>query len=279
MGEPEVVNLIELGPGRGTLMADLLRTARVLPGFAKAIRVQMVEVSPVLKKLQQAALKLTPNPVGWHQRLEDVPEGASILIANEFLDCLPIRQIQRGPHGFHERLVGLVEGKLAFGLSPDPLPDQAIPAFAQEAEEGDLIEFCPGLADVALTLAKRAKSGPMAACFIDYGHEAHGSGETLQALRAHDFADPLLEPGEADLTAHVDFALFSEGLRAVGLDVSPVITQADLLSSLGIYQRAEQLVKAQPQRGEEIVAAVSRLMARGETGMGELFKAVMVGGG
>ncbi len=89
----------------------------------------------------------------------------------------------------------------------------------------------------------------------------------------------MLEPGEADLTAHVDFALFSEGLRAVGLDVSPVISQADFLSSLGIYQRAEQLVKAQPQRGEEIVAAVSRLMARGETGMGELFKAVMVGGG
>ncbi len=253
-------------------MADLLRTAKALPAFAAALDVHLVETSPVLAARQQAAL--AGVPVTWHRSLNGVPPGPTILLANEFLDALPIRQFVRTGDGWRERLVGMRDGALAFGLSRDPVPPGLVPDALREASPGTLVEICPAFATLGEALM--ARGGPLAALFIDYGHATSRGGETLQAVKAHRPVDPLAEPGEADLTAHVDFAAFAAAARSAGLHAGPMVTQRELLFGLGLAERAERLAAARPEAFEAIRAGVERLIDPAPTGMGALFKAITV---
>jgi SAM-dependent MidA family methyltransferase len=273
MGWPRPLRLIELGPGRGTLMADLLRAARVAPGFAEAVDVHLVETSPVLAALQKGTLARSSAPIAWHGRLCDVPAGPAIVIANEFFDALPIRQFVRTERGWCERLVGLdPQGALAFGLAPASdacLPDHGSP--------GDILERSPAALDLAQEIAARIAAHGGAALIIDYGYAAPACGGTLQAVKRHAFADPLAEPGEADLTAHVDFASLAAAARASGASVRGPVPQGEFLRALGIETRARALqAGANAEQAVDIDAALRRLTGDAPAEMGKLFKVLAV---
>jgi NADH dehydrogenase [ubiquinone] 1 alpha subcomplex assembly factor 7 len=276
MGRPTPVRLMELGPGRGTLMADLVRAARALPGFRDALDIHMVETSPVLAARQRDTVAARGIAASWHASLETVPAGPTILVANEFLDALPVRQFVMTDKGWRERVVGLGEGRLAFGLAPDPVPPSLLPAPLRNGENGAVIETCPALATLAETLAVRAADAPLAGLFIDYGHTISAHGETLQAVKDHRFVDPLAAPGEADLTAHVDFEALAGAAAAAGLTASVALPQRDFLFRLGLAERAETLALANPATFEAIRTAAERLVDPAPTGMGALFKAMVV---
>ena len=268
MAEPSPVRLVELGPGRGTLMADALRAARVLPAFHSAAAVHLVETSPALRARQEATLAPAGAPVSWHDDLAEVPDGPAIVVANEFFDAQPIRQFVGTERGWCERLVGLGDGGLAFGLAPGPARDVPLPV-----RPGATLDWpSAGLALIG-TLAARVAGQGGAALIIDYGHAKSGFGDTLQAVRAHAYADPLADPGEADLTAHVDFALLARAARIAGATVHGPVPQGDFLRALGIDARAAALKQRATQaQGDAIDAAVARITGSGEGQMGELFK-------
>lgn len=250
-GRPARVNLVELGPGRGTLMADLLRAARALPAFAEAIRVHFVETSPALRAAQAERV---PG-AAWHDDLAEVPQGAPLLIvANEFFDALPIRQEVRVDSEWRERCIGISAD--AFVFTP----------------EGDAIrETAPARAAYAGALAARIAADGGAALLIDYGYEGPAEGDSLQALTAHAAADPLAAPGEHDLTAHVDFTALAEAARAAGVQVSPLALQGPFLLALGIEARAERLSRGlDPEARHAIAGAMRRLTL--PQAMGSLFK-------
>lgn len=276
MGRPPRLRLIECGPGRGTLMQDLVRAARAAPDFRAAIDLHLVETSPVLIARQRAAMAAAGIDATWHADLATIPPGPTLLIANEFLDALPIRQFSMTDKGWRERVVGLVEGRLAFGLAPDPVPPALIPAGLRQAAPGATVEICPAFDSLAAALGMRRETGPLAALFIDYGHARSAHGETLQAVRAHGFVDPLAEPGEADLTAHVDFEALGRQAAGHGLATSSVLSQRDLLFRLGLQPRAEALAKANPAAFADLKAAIERLIDPAPTGMGSLFKALVI---
>lgn len=261
-GSPTPFTLAELGPGRGTLMADILRATRNVPGFHAAAQVVLVEASPVLRRTQAATLvNHTPR---WLDRVEDLPEGPLFLIANEFLDALPIRQFQRGPQGWQERLIGLRDGQLAFGLSA-PLPQVPdSPAF-RNAPEGALVEDCLAARHAVAEVARRIARAGGLACWIDYGGW-RSRGDTLQALRNHAPDDPLAHPGQADLTAHVDF----EPLAALG-QAFAYDEQGAFLTRLGIGARAERLARNLTGAALESHLAAHRRLTHPEE-MGSLFK-------
>jgi len=274
LGRPASVRLIELGPGRGTLMADLLRSANALPTFHAAISVHLVEMSAALASRQRQTLAGAVRPVSWHRDLSDIPEGPAILIANEFLDALPVRQFVMTERGWRERVIGASEGALAFGLAPDPVPAAVVPEGLRAALPGAVCEIRPACASLAGQLA--ARTGPLAGLFIDYGYTETAHGETLQAVKAHKFVDPLAEPGEADITAHVDFAALARDLRAMGLSTRSPVSQREFLFSLGIRERAEALARQNPASFERLRSGVERLIDPAPTGMGALFKAMVV---
>ena len=273
MGSPNPVRLIELGPGRGTLMSDALRAARVAPEFRAALDVCLVEASPALAAVQHDTLLTAGAPVSWIGQFEDAPEGAAIIIANEFLDALPIRQYIRGPRGWSERMVAVDRsGNLVFGLAPEP--ERFIKA---QGQEGDVLEINALAHRLMYVLASRLAKQGGAALFIDYGHKTTGFGDTLQALRGHRMVDPLVDPGEADLTAHVDFAAMARSARAAGAAVYGPIDQGDFLRALGIEQRAQALTtRAAPAQAADVEAARARLAGKGPGAMGGLFKAMVV---
>ena len=275
-GRPLPVRLVELGPGRGTLMADLVRAAEALPAFRAALDIHLVETSPLLAARQRKTLKDTPT--SWHTDIGTVPPGPTILIANEFLDALPVRQFVMTPKGWRERVVGMADGRLAFGLAPDPVPPAIIPERLRQAEPGAVYEHCPAFDALCAALASRASDAPLAALFIDYGHAGSAHGETLQAVKDHGFVDPLAEPGEADLTAHVDFEALGRAARAAGLVASAVSTQRDFLFGLGLAPRAEALARANPTAFDAIRSGVERLVDPSPTGMGALFKTIVLHG-
>ncbi|MBN8938792.1 MAG: SAM-dependent methyltransferase [Rhizobiales bacterium] len=276
MGRPPRLRLVECGPGRGTLMQDLIRASRVAPDFRATIDLHLVETSPVLIARQREAMAAAGIAATWQADLAAVPPGPALVIANEFLDALPIRQFVMTNRGWRERVVGLVEGGLAFGLAPDPIPPALIPADLRQASAGAIVEICPAFPALAATLGARKVAGPLAALFIDYGHARSAHGETLQAVKAHGFADPLAEPGEADLTAHVDFEMLGRHAADHGLMAGPPLSQRDLLFRLGLQQRAETLAKANPGGFADLKAAVERLVDPAPTGMGSLFKALVI---
>ncbi len=271
LGGPAPFALVELGPGRGTLMADALRATARVPGFHAALTLHLVETSPVLRAKQAEAL--SPFTPTWHDRLSDVPPGPMILLANEFFDALPIRQFVRGDRGWGERKVGLdADGRLAWVL--DPRPGAAlVPASLRHTPPGGVVEVCPAAGAVAAEIGARLAAAPGAALIVDYGYAGPAVGDTLQALKRHAGVDPLAEPGEADLTAHVDFTALAESARAAGAAVHGPVTQGDLLERLGLSLRAQALKRlASPAQAGDIDAAANRLA--GEQQMGRLFKAV-----
>ena len=269
MGAPSHLRLVELGPGRGTLMADALRAASIVAPFRKALSIHLVEMSPVLREAQRARLEPTGLPLAWHADVDEIPEGPAIFIANEFFDALPVRHYLRTDRGWCERMVGLdAQGALAFGLA-----SEAEPYIKGEAPQGSVLEVSPATQRIATRIAARIAQQRGALLAIDYGHVDTQLGETLQALKAHRFVDPLLDAGEADLTTHVDFAALGRALRAGGAKLQGPVTQGDFLARLGIAQRAETLMrKASPQQAESIASALTRLTARDRASMGELFK-------
>ena len=278
MGGPSPFILAELGPGRGTLMADLLRAAKLRPAFAGALELHLVETSPVLRAAQARALAAV-RPV-WHDDVAELPEGPLLLVANEFLDALPIRQLVKTETGWHEKLIGLSAeaDSLAFALSPGPAPSAAlVPAELQAAPPGSVCEISPASLAVADTIARRVVAEGGAALFIDYGHVKRGCADTLQAVRRHQRHDPLDDPGEADLTAHVDFAALAEIAAADGATIWGPVTQGHFLQGLGIAARVERLLAgATPGQAADIGTACRRLIDPAE--MGTLFKVLCIAG-
>ncbi|WP_372603772.1 class I SAM-dependent methyltransferase [Actibacterium sp.] len=236
-GRPAPFTLAEIGPGRGTLMADILRVARAVPGFAEAARVHLVEASATLRTVQRRTLG--DQPVTWADTVADLPQAPLFLVANEFFDALPIRQFQRDPAGWREVLVAEKDGALSFGLSA-PAPLASLAHRLDDTRPGDLVEMCPAAAPITTEIADRIAQQGGAALFIDYGGW-HSLGDTLQALKAHQPVDPLTHCGEADLTAHVDFEALAQAAKAVR--VAPMTPQGVFLERLGITARAQALAR------------------------------------
>ncbi|MDB5538764.1 MAG: hypothetical protein JWQ89_491 [Devosia sp.] len=268
LDEPRSFTLLELGPGRGTLMQDALRVAAKADGFLDAMHLQLFESNPALKT-QQAERLGQYNPY-WATEIDALADDPLIVIANEFFDALPIRQFVKAEDGWHERQVGLRDGKRSFGLSPTPIPDAAMPPEVQSAQPGEIYEVSLAAADVMQRLGKRIGAQRGALLAIDYGYATTQTGETLQAVRNHAFADALDAPGETDLSAHVDFGALSKVATDLGLKVEPLATQRDFLGRLGIVERATALAKANPGQVDAIAAALKRLVDSSE--MGTLFK-------
>ena len=273
MGSPPRARLIELGPGRGAMMADALRAARTLPAFCSAVSVHLVETSPALETKQRAMLAPCGVPIAWHRTLADVPAGPALILANEFFDALPIHQAVRSAEGWHERLVGLdARGALVFVVAPGPSPTIAahIPGHLDaEASPGAIFEWRCANAVQALA-ARVADQG--AALIIDYGHAESGLGDTLQAVRGHAYAEVLAAPGECDLTAHVDFDALRAEAERTGARVHGPIPQGLFLRRLGIDIRAAALKSTAPAQAAAIETALARLTASAPPGMGTLFK-------
>ncbi|MCX5578033.1 class I SAM-dependent methyltransferase [Kaistia terrae] len=271
MGSPSRFVLAEIGPGRGTLMADALRAAQVAPGFEQAASIVLVETSERLREIQKATL--ASHGVDWADTVEALPDGPAIVIANELFDALPVRQFLRMRDGWAERMVGASDGQLVFGLRPNAQFDGA----DDTAPEGSLIETAAISAAIMATLADRLQRFGGAFLAIDYGHAESGFGDTLQALRRHQFDDPLAHPGEADLTVHVDFAALARTAEANGAHASAIWTQGDFLLALGLLERAGRLGAGNAAAQDAIRAAVERLA--GPAAMGTLFKVLCVTGG
>lgn len=274
MGQPANVHLVELGPGRGTMMLDMLRAAHVMPGFRKAIAVSLIETSPALIQRQKQTFGNIDVSVSWRETLPDVPDGPAIIIANEFFDALPVNQAVKEADGWHERVVGVdPNGNLAFGITPTPLKffAQTLPPQVRMAEIGSIYEW---RADTqALEVGRRVVRGGGGALIIDYGHVESMVGDTFQALRGQRKADPLVAPGDADVTAHVDFQALGGVGESMGARVHGPVDQATFLRRLGIEQRAINLKKvAPPDKVAAVDMGLARLTAGGVTGMGSMFK-------
>lgn len=275
MGRPDPFNLVELGPGRGTLMADALRAIGSVAGMRGAAAVHLVETSPALRARQAETLERFRVPLAWHDDIGSLPEGPFVLIANEFFDALPIHQYVRRPEGWRERAVGLFDGRLQLGLSPAPVPPSAIPSSVRDAPVDQIVEVCPAGIEIMSGIAHRLARNGGAALIVDYGHARTGTGETLQAVRDHTFVDPLVELGEADLTAHVDFQALATAARAFGAEAHGPITQRDLLLGLGLAERTQMLCDlVDPDAAATLASGAERLIDPATTGMGSLFKAL-----
>jgi len=273
MKTPPRIHLVELGPGRGTLMNDLLRAALIVPEFVKALEVHLVETSPVLADRQKEMLAAAHSKLAWHRDVSDLPDGPLIVIANEFVDALPIDQFVKTKDGWCERRVGIVDGKLAFGLNPALVTgiDEALPTRLRRAPMNSILER-RDLAPIREIARRIARSGG-AALIIDYGQQRTTFGVTLQAVRAHEFADPLEFPGDTDLTSLVDFEALSATAKSEGTRVRGPIAQGVFLRRLGIEPRAERLKKkADAKTRADIDGALSRLVGVSPRHMGELFK-------
>jgi len=234
-GSPAPFVLAELGPGRGTLMADVLRATQGVPGFHGSMSVHLVEASPVLRARQ--AERLGASRVTWHDRIDTLPDASLFLLANEFFDALPVRQFVRAGAGWRERVVGIADDGLAFGLT-DAVPFAALRNRLGDTAEGDVVEVCPAASPIAAAIGARIAARGGAAVIVDYGGW-RSRGDTLQAVRGHAYCDPLTSPGEADLTAHVDFAVLSAAANPAA--ATRLIAQGALLNRLGIAQRAARL--------------------------------------
>jgi SAM-dependent MidA family methyltransferase len=276
MGSPQGVQLIELGPGRGTMMLDALRAAKVMPEFHSTIVLHMVEISAALERLQREALSATDVSAHWHGAIEDVPDGPSIILANEFFDALPVHQAVMCADGWHERVVKIGEDdNFHFSIDRDPIPlfDEFLPAGMRSAKIGEIFEWRSERP--VLELARRVVRFGGAALILDYGHAQSAIGDTLQAVGRHEFADPLLAPGLVDLTAHVDFQALAQAARGMDARVHGPLPQGEFLRRLGIEQRAAALAASAGQEyASTLHAACERLTNDDRTGMGRLFKAV-----
>jgi NADH dehydrogenase [ubiquinone] 1 alpha subcomplex assembly factor 7 len=274
LGAPSRAALVELGPGRGTLMADSLRAARQVPDFAAAFEVHLVEVSPALRARQREVL--ADAGAIWHDDLAAVPELPLLVIANEFFDALPVRQLVKRADGWGERQVALATSgeppALAFAVAQaDPALEDLVPGALRDAPTGALFEVASAGQDLARTIARRLQRHGGAALVIDYGHGERALGDTLQAVRRHARHDVLDEPGRADLTCHVDFAALARAAREAGAAIHGPVAQGAFLERLGIAARAARLMEsATPPQREDIRSGLLRLTSADQ--MGALFK-------
>lgn len=277
-GKPDPINLVELGPGRGTLMADALRAAQGAPEFVKAARLYLVETSPLLRSHQAETIgnmSLTPNWVG---HVGDLPDGEALFIASEFFDALPVRQLVRTKSGWGERMIDSDGNEFGFVTGPaDRVYDLLVPEPLRQAYTGDIFEFSPAAISTMSVVADNIAHHGGGALVLDYGHISSGLGDTLQAVRAHTYVDLLNAPGAADITAHVDFARLVRVAQGAGADTHGPIAQADFLRAVGIESRAESLrLKATTDQAADIDSALHRLLDIQE--MGQLFKVLAVTG-
>ena len=272
MGAPHGLHLVELGPGRGTMMADALRATRVVPGFFGGMTLHLVETSLVLQAAQAETLAAGGIAPTWHRSIEALPEGPAIILANEFFDALPVRHFVRGATGWHERQVGLdADDRLAFGAAAEPIAIDAA-----SGAPGAILEIGHAARSVMTRLAGRIAAQGGAVLVCDYGHVETALGETLQAMQHHGFVDPLAAPGEADLTTHVDFAMLRQAAEAAGARAWGPVAQGLWLERLGIEARARALkANAAGVQAEAIDAARVRLTAP-DSSMATLFKVLAV---
>jgi SAM-dependent MidA family methyltransferase len=277
-GCPKRPVLMELGPGRGTLMTDMLRALKAAPDFLADMDVVLVEASPHLRTVQEKLLKGSGARIAWRGQFEAEAGRPLFLVANEFFDALPIRQYVKTPRGWCERMVTQKDGGLDFALAPAPVPSALIPESRAGAPEGGVYETAPAGVALGEAIAGHVAAYGGAALLVDYGYDQlsfgkdGGHGETLQAVRGHAFV-PLLEaPGEADLSAHVDFAALGEAGRRGGAGVHGPLAQGALLATLGIAARAQSLAARNPASLPDLTAALTRLT--GAEAMGTLFKAM-----
>ena len=259
MGAPDRVLLVELGPGRGTLMADALRAVgEMMPAFAQAAEVHLVETSPTLRNMQAA--RLGGRVTAWHDGIETLPDGPAILLANEFFDALPIRQFVRQEEGWRERFV-------SDGNFIDQPSD-----YDETSPFGAVREICEPARAIAASLAARIAAQDGVLLVLDYGPAESGFGDTLQALRGNERAAPLADPGDADITAHVDFAALAAAGRSAGATAHGPLPMGLFLQRLGLMARSAMLAQVKPTSAAPILAAAQRLVA--PEGMGRLFKAL-----
>jgi NADH dehydrogenase [ubiquinone] 1 alpha subcomplex assembly factor 7 len=279
MGEPASIVVAELGPGRGTLMADALRDFSSVPNLLNSIIIALIETSPVLRSLQRERLSGSPAPLQWYGSIEALPQGPLILIANEFIDALPIRQFVHEGGTWRERSVRIgPSGDFEF-CAGEAVESTALPSALtdMQVEDGAIFETRPAASSLLSSLAARSKQAPVAALIADYGHEQSGTGDTLQAVRRHRFADPLAMPGEADLTAHVDFAALKEEAQSLGLAAYGPMPQGAFLLKLGLATRCDRLIRgAKSEQKAAILSQAARLADPRQ--MGLLFKVLVLQG-
>jgi NADH dehydrogenase [ubiquinone] 1 alpha subcomplex assembly factor 7 len=274
LGSPRRFILAEAGPGRGTLMADLLRAGAKAPGFLDAAEIRLIETSAAMRRRQSDRLAAHAPRLGWVDRLEDVEKGPLILVANEFLDALPVRQFVKTGTTWRERSIGLrSDGSFVSMLGSAVADPGILPAGHEPEPEGSVFEWAPARDAWAETLSRRIQDTGGAALLIDYGHARSGFGDTFQAVRGHARADPFDEPGMADLTSHVDFEAITAAIARGGAMPSQTLTQGDFLLAMGLLERATALGTPLGETGREAIrVAVERLAAPDQ--MGRLFKVV-----
>ena len=277
MGAPENIRIIELGPGRGTMMNDALRAAQVMPAFRDAVVLHLVEISPALEAQQERTLEHLSMPMFWHPALDDVPKGPAIIVANEFFDALPVNQAVKTERGWHERQIEIdAAGNLAFTDRARSDPAFRACCCRRRCARRPRSRSSNGAPTPwPWNLGRRIADDGGAALVIDYGHAESAVGETLQAVGQHAYADPLTAPGNIDLTAHVDFQALARAVEAMGANGFGPIEQSQFLRRLGIETRAAALKAKAASRAAaaDIDAALARLIGHGRTGMGALFKA------
>ncbi len=269
MGSPALLQLIELGPGRGTLMKDLLRATKHIPKFHDAIDIQLIEASPVLKEIQRK--NITHNRITWHKGVETIIDKPFILIANEFFDALPIYQFIKEDNIWKKKSIGLNENEeLVFTLNQESLMINLIPE-----TKATFYESCPEAVGIIAYIAKKISEYGGAALIIDYGYLNGSSGDTLQAVKNHKYHDILKNPGEADLTAHVDFKTLIETAKKFKVDIMEPLEQSEFLKIWGIEIRKEQLLKnATHEQKLDLLSGLNRLISPNE--MGSLFKVLEI---
>lgn len=274
LGQPERVHLVELGPGRGTLMADALRATRIVPGFHDALDIRLVETSPSLLARQKETLRGAASPTSWHDTTAKALsrlEGSVIILGNEFFDAMPIHQFVRTETGWHERMIGIdPAGALTFVVAPEPVP-VVLPFPGETAPLGAIAELRRADEAIMSTIAEAVAAQSGAALIIDYGHLTGGPGDTFQAMRFHKYCPVLKYPGEADLTAHVNFEALAKAAAAASNTTYGPIDQRTFLTGLGLMERAERLRQSgTEEQVNHIDSAVRRLTSPQE--MGSLFK-------
>jgi SAM-dependent MidA family methyltransferase len=275
LGSPAEFNLVEIGPGRGTLMADLLRVSGALPGFKSACNVRLIEVSPTLSEQQSLTLSSMAN-VTWLRDIDALERRPTIVLANELLDALPFRQWCKNGEDWFERAVGLIDDQLTFVLRPNRLDIGDLPGDHAARPQATLFETAPAREAFIARIADFLQHNTGAALCIDYGHLKSGFGDTFQAIRDHAYADPLTGLGQTDLTSHVDFAPLCAVAKANGCNVPNPVTQGEFLLSLGLLERAGALGSGRDKSVQErLQQAVERLA--GPSQMGDLFKVMGFG--
>lgn len=278
-GAPGNAVIAEIGPGRGTMMSDMLRVVRRLaPALYETASVHLVETSERLREVQAKTLAGHQGKVHWHQDFDRLPPGFLLLAANELFDAIPIRQFVRTAQGFRERMVGLAaDHSLTFAAGVAGLDSTLLPSPPETVAEGTIFEIAPARDAVMAALCERLRDGGGTAVIIDYGHVSTAYGDTLQAVRKHRYDPPLANPGEADLTSHVDFEQLARRAKAEGVQVNGLAHQGDFLVGLGLLERAAALGSGKDAATQDRIRDdVERLAGAGAGKMGELFKVLVV---